>query len=326
MAKRKKTKYNIKKKNQKKVNVTFAAFLAIVLSAFILYGIGQEYDIDLLPTVDEIKKTITNDVPTTDSDCEVHFIDVGQGDCELIISDGKTILIDAGENDKGKIVADYLRKLNIDKIDLVMVTHPHSDHMGGMDVIINEFDIGKVVMPKIPDDIVPTTRTYTDFLTAIANKGLKITPAKLGAQYEFGKGLITILGPVADFDDLNDTSLVAKFVYNKDKSFLFTGDIESPAEKAILTHKKINLNSDVLKVAHHGSSSSTTKNFYKAVNPEYCVISVGNGNSYHHPSKKTLDKIHQSSAKIYRTDYQGSIIFSIVDNKYSISYEKQEKN
>ncbi|MEG0691704.1 MAG: MBL fold metallo-hydrolase [Oscillospiraceae bacterium] len=314
------------KKNQKKVNVSLAIVLALILSCGILYYMGDEFNFDFIPTIDEIKQSISSDSDAKSNDCEVHFIDVGQGDSTLIISDGKTILIDAGENDKGKIVVDYIKKLGIRKIDMVMVTHPHSDHMGGMDTVINEFEIGKVVMPKIPHKLVPTTRTYTDFLTSIANKGLKITPAKVGTQYDFGKGLITILGPAGDFEDLNDTSLVVKFVYDKGRSFLFTGDMEKPAEKAMLTQKNIDVKVDVLKVAHHGSTTSTTKDFYKAVNPQYCVILVGNDNSYNHPSDKILDRIKENAAKVYRTDYQGSIVFGIADNQFNIRYEKQEKN
>ncbi len=312
------------KKNQKKVNIALSVFLALILSWGILSSISDKFNLDFIFTIDEVKQSILEKPFETDvhkNDCEVHFIDVGQGDSTLIISDGMTILIDAGENDKGKVVVDYIKK-----IDMIMATHPHSDHIGGMDIVINEFEIGKIVMPKIPDNIVPTTRTYTDFLTSIANKGLKITPAKVGAQFDFGKGLITILGPVGGFESLNDTSLVAKFVYDDGKRFLFTGDMEKTAEKATLIQKNIDLKADVLKVAHHGSTTSTTKDFYKAVNPQYCVILVGDDNSYKHPSDKILERIKDNSAKIYRTDYQGSIVFGIVDGQFNIRYEKQEKS
>lgn len=300
--------------------------MAIILSVSILSYLGEKYDINLLSGIDDAKNAISGEKITgTDYDMQVHFIDVGQGDSALIVSDGNVILIDAGENDKGKTVVDYIKKLGITKIDMLISTHPHSDHMGGLDTVINTFEIGKIVMPKLQDSIVPTTKTYTGFLTAVAEKGLKITPAKPGEEYTFGKGLLKILGPVGEFESLNDSSVLAKFTYDNN-SFLFTGDMEKTAEKATLLEKNIDLKADVLKVAHHGSSTSTTKEFLKAVSPQYCIIPVGDDNSYNHPSSKTLDTIKPTSAKIYRTDYQGSIVFSITDGELSIDYEKREKN
>lgn len=251
-----------------------------------------------------------------DADCSVHFIDVQQGDSTLIISDGKTILIDAGENDKGKVVADYLNKMNIKKIDMLIATHPHSDHIGGMDTIINEFEIGKIVMPKLKDSIVPTTRTYTDVLTAIATKGLKITPSKPGMAFDFGKGRLVIVAPVGDFDDLNDMSLVARFTYD-DKSILFTGDMEKKAEKALL-NTRATLKSDVLKVGHHGSSTSSHAAFLDEVSPSYAVIPVGDDNKYKHPSKSTITEFEKRKIKYYRSDYNGDIVFSIIGGKFQV--------
>lgn len=325
MAKKRKT---AKSRNQKKVNVAISLFLAMILSIPILTYLGKKLDVNFLPSINEISNPISGSDKEVASDCEVHFIDVGQGDSTLIISDGKTILIDAGENDKGKTVVDYIKKLGIKKLDMIMVTHPHSDHMGGMDKVVDAFEIGKIVMPKVPDDLVPTTRTYTDFLTSVANKGLKITPAKVGENYSMGKGLFTILSPGGDFGSLNDTSLVTKFTYDGKKSFLFTGDIEKTAERAILATRNIDLKADVLKLAHHGSSTSTIKEFYEAVDPEYCVILVGDDNSYNHPSDKTLETIKSNSPKIYRTDYQGTIIFSVsvIDGAFNIKYEKQRES
>ena len=306
--------------------------LAVFLLGGILISAGEEFGWDFLPTFEEIKGAFEDAAAPPDTGqaggCEVHFIDVGQGDCSLIRSDGKNILIDAGENDQGSTVVAYLKKLGITKIDLLVATHPHSDHIGGMDVVVDELEIGKILMPRLPDEMVPTTKTYRDLLTSITNKGLKITPAKPGASYEFGAGALTVLGPNDDYDNLNDTSLVCRFTYgaNEEASFFFTGDMESTAEKDLL-QKGWNLESDVLKVGHHGSSTSTSKKFYRAVAPDYCVISVGDHNSYNHPSKKTLETISAvNGAEIYRTDFQGSVVFAVQGGDYQITYEKQAKS
>lgn len=297
--------------------------MALFLSSFILVSLSDDFNFKYIPTISEVKAFFDNSNGSDSSvkgDCEVHFIDVGQGDSTLIISNGKTILIDAGENDKGKVVIDYLKKLKINKIDLLVATHPHSDHIGGMDTVIKEFEIEKIVMPKLSDSLVPTTRTYTDMLSEIAAKGLKITPSKPGLEYTLGDGTLSIIGPNSEFNDLNDTSIVAKFVYG-DYSFMFTGDMEKPSEKDLL-NSKAEIKSDVLKVAHHGSSTSTHKAFYQAVDPDYCIISVGDGNKYNHPSKSTLTTIALNGAKYYRTDYSGSVVFKIADGKLDIKTEK----
>ena len=256
------------------------------------------------------------------SDCQVHFIDVGQGDSILIRSDGYTALIDAGENDQGKTVTEYLRGQGITKIDYLLMTHPHSDHIGGMDTVIKEFEIGKVIMPRLPDSMTPTTRTYTEVLEAIMDRDLKITPARVGNSYELGQGVLTILGPDRDYDELNNTSLVCRFEY-QGRRFLFTGDMETPVESDML-EDEVDLRADVLKLGHHGSSTSTSKRFYRAVDPDYCIALCGEGNSYGHPHRETLALVREDGAAFYRTDYQGDLLFQVADGELVISYENQE--
>lgn len=317
--KRRKKSYSHSKKTQKRINKPIVALLSVLLSAFVLVSISDDFGFKYIPTMSQVKEFFTPKSSSGgggEADCSVHFIDVQQGDSTLIISDGKTILIDAGENDKGKVVVDYLKKLNIKKIDMLVATHPHSDHIGGMDTIINEFEIGKIVMPKLKDSIVPTTRTYTDVLTAIATKGLKITPSKPGMAFDFGRGRLVIIAPIGDFEDLNDTSLVARFSYD-DKSFLFTGDMEKKAEKELLK-TKATLKSDVLKAGHHGSSTSSHAAFLDAVSPSYAAIPVGDDNKYKHPSKSTITEFEKRKIKYFRTDYDGDIVFSIIDGKFQV--------
>lgn len=318
MAKKyKRTSKASQKARQKKITATFVTVISLFLSAFILVSISEEFGFKHIPTMNEVKKYFSVDESyENNADCSVHFINVGQGDSALIVSDGKTVLIDAGEKDKDVVVLDYLKKLNIKKIDVVIATHPHSDHIGGMATIINEIDVQKIIMPKVPDKQVPTTKVYTNLLTAIKNKNLKITPAKSGLSYDLGNGKLDIVGPNGEYDNLNDMSVVAKFTYN-DLSFLFTGDMEKTAEKDLLD-TKVDLKSDVLKVGHHGSRTSTHKAFYKEVSPDYCIISVGDNNKYNHPHDVTLNLFKEKNAKIYRTDYDGDVVFSIVNGKFDI--------
>ena len=200
--------------------------------------------------------TDRKEIRLPDNSFAVHYIDVGQGDSSLIrFPNGKTMLIDAGENSKGETVAEYLKDNDIDKIDFLVGTHPHSDHIGGLDVVIDNFEIGEIYMPYVST----TTKTYEDVLNSISAKNLKIKKAEKGKIiYEDEVSLIEILGPVEpDEENLNNCSAIVKITY-KDKVFLFMGDAETEAED-----KLVNVDADVLKVGHHGSSTSSSERFIK---------------------------------------------------------------
>lgn len=234
----------------------------------------------------------------------VHFIDVGQGDCSYIeFPDGKTMLIDAGEAEKGEKVAEYIKGRGAERIDFVIGTHPHSDHIGGLAQIITGFEIGEIYMPKVSHN----TKAFEDVLLAVKNKNKTISSPMAGDVIHQSKNLsVTVLSPAQkEYDSLNNYSFIVKVVY-KDKSFLFTGD----AENEVLTTIKQDVNSDVLKVAHHGSSTSDDEEFMKRVSPEYAVISVGEGNRYGHPHREVKGLLESVNAKVYRTDQDGTIIFS----------------
>lgn len=207
------------------------------------------------------------------------------------------MLIDAGNNDDSDLVVNYLRAQGISKLDYVVGTHPHEDHIGGLDVAINTFDIGNVILPKISH----TTKTYKDVLLSIKNKGLKVTTATGGKTFDLGNAKCEIVAPNgSDYEDLNNYSVVMKVTYGNN-SFLFTGDAEDVSENEMLS-KGYDLKADLLKVGHHGSHSSTTPQFLKAVSPKYAVISVGTGNKYGHPTQETLSKLNNAGIQVYRTD------------------------
>ena len=249
---------------------------------------------------------------------KVHFIDVGQGDAILVQTPtGQNMLIDAGENDQGDVVVNYLVSQGVKDLDIVVGTHPHSDHIGGLDTVINYFPVKNIYMPKVTQN----TKTFLDVLTAAKNKGLQITTAKAGVVVPLDGVICRFIAPLQDsYEDLNNYSAVIKLEYGS-QSFLFTGDAETVSETQILG-SGADLKSTVLKVGHHGSSTSTGTAFLKAVTPQYAVIMVGRDNSYGHPHAQTLSRLGKAGVTIYRTDQNGTIVFSTDGKDMQLSKER----
>lgn len=233
----------------------------------------------------------------------VHYIDVGQADCELLLMDDSAMLIDAGNNDDGDMVVEYLKEQGVTRLDYVVGTHPHEDHIGGLDDVINNFEVGTVIMPEAETN----TKTFEDVLDAIDAQGLSITAPVPGDVYDFGGIQFTILAPNGDsYSSLNNYSVVLQVVNGQD-SFLFTGDAETESEQEMLQNG-LSLRSTVLKVGHHGSRSSSSEEFLNAVSPTYAIISCETGNDYGHPHQETLDRLQAHKISYFRTDTQGTII------------------
>lgn len=248
----------------------------------------------------------------------VNFLDVGQGDSEFIqLPDGKCMLIDAGVSESAGKIASKISELGYEKIDYLIATHPHADHIGGMKRIVENFEIGEIYMPKASTN----TKTFENLLQAISDKGLSINTAKAGkVLYESDDLKIEFLAPISDsYKDLNNYSAVIRLQYGNNV-FLFTGDAEELAEGEILSaYSKSALKADVLKVGHHGSSTASSADFINTVSPKYAVIELGEGNTYNHPHKEAINNLNAVGAEILRTDLNGTI--TIVSDKVNITVQ-----
>lgn len=261
---------------------------------------------------------------------KVHFIDVGQADSILVQDGTYNMLIDAGNNADADTVVNYIKQQGVTKLDYLVGTHPHEDHIGGMDAVINAFDIGVIYMPQITS----TTQTFKDVITAMAAKSLKATIPLPGSTFNIGDATCTVLAPnSSSYEDLNNYSIVVKLTHGNN-SFMFDGDAEDVSENEMLT-RGFDLSTTVLKVGHHGSDSSTTQTFLDKVNPKYAVISVGVGNDYGHPTKQTMDRLKAKNIPVYRTDQCGTIVatsdgtnitFNVNPGDYSYASESGQTN
>lgn len=237
----------------------------------------------------------------------VSFIDVGQGNCTLLKCGDKAILVDSGEVGAAQTVINYIKNQNIKTLDCVLVTHPHSDHMGAMTKLLYEFKIKDVIMPEIPEEIIPTSKTYEKFLVAVSENAENVIAAKPDETFSYAEMKMEIFAPLRDYDDLNDMSAVTRISYG-DTSVMFTGDATATVEKDLLK-KNIDYSATILNVGHHGSKTSTSKSWLKAVDPEYAVICCGLNNDYGHPHQSVVNRLEQFGIKTYRTDLLGTIVF-----------------
>jgi len=236
----------------------------------------------------------------------VHFMDVGQGDAELLQFNGKNVLIDGSTRDMGSRVECYLKEQGISSFNLLIATHPHEDHVGGLLTVLNDFQVGQV----LDSGQEHTSQTFENYLNLIDRKNIPFAVAERGQTIDLDPALdIEVISPpTAHFidDALNQNSVVFKVTY-ENVSFLFMGDAGTEAENSLLS-SGYNLNSDILKVGHHGSSSGSSLTFLNAVTPAASIIEVGTGNDYGHPTQKTLNALSSTGSKVYRTDLDGNIV------------------
>jgi competence protein ComEC len=255
-------------------------------------------------------------VPPANSTFSVKFIDVGQADAALIECDGHYMLIDGGSKIDSSRMYTILKNTGVTNLDIVVGSHAHEDHIGGLPGALNYATADLILCPVTSYD----TKAFRDFVKYANLKGNGIVVPRIGAKYPLGSATVTILGLNAG-SDANNTSIVLKVQYGA-TSFLFTGDAEREAEQAIL-NSGVNLSATVLKVGHHGSDTSTTYPFLREIMPKYAVISVGKGNSYGHPEDNPLSRLRDADVTVYRTDLNGDIVFTSDGRSVSVSVAKQ---
>lgn len=250
----------------------------------------------------------------------VHYIDVGQADCSLLICGEDTVLIDAGDVDSYPTIHAYLEKQKITEIDYFILTHAHADHIGSADEILKNYTVNNVIMPKYTEENMPTSKTYEDLLYALADAKAKVIAANAGNTYTLSGCSFSVLAPNKDYTELNNSSVVVRFTYG-DTSFLFQGDAEKQSEQDILD-AGLPVRADVMKLGHHGSKTSSSSGYLAAVQPKLAVISCGENNAYNHPSDTILNRLDDMHIDYRRTDRNGTIVVTSDGTKISIETEK----
>ncbi len=301
-------------KNKKFLTSILTLLFVLILSALITFrpfdNLPSWSQIFNLFGLSDVDKNVKN------YDMSVHYIDVGKADAIFITCNDKNILIDSGNVEPQNPVVEYLKRQQVSKLDLVIASHQDKDHIGGMSNILYEFEIDKFMMPQLPDNLIPSSNCYESMMYVLSEKDIPISFPKCGENFQLGDMQINILGPVKQSNDsTNNNSIVMQIIY-KDAKFLFMGDAEEEEEYDILD-LGINIESDVIKIGHHGSKTSTTQELLDAVLPKYAVISVGEDNN-NLPKKSVLERLADSNVKVYRTDLNGNVIIATNGDKLSV--------
>lgn len=307
------------KKTKKKL---YAAVAAAVVIFCLVIELGQRIPSLGIPGWDDLfaNADLASTPVTPEGELQVYFIDVGNADSILIRQGEVNALIDAGERGDGDNVLTYLNQQGVKKLDLVIATHPHADHIGGMTDVIEGIAIDKFVMSFMPEDETPTTATYLNMLTALDEKSIPVEEAKPGAVYTLGTAQLTVLAPLSESDEANNISVVTRLTFGE-RSFLFMGDAETAVENELLFSGRP-LSADVIKVGHHGSNTSSSQAFLSKVAPKYAIVPCGEGNSYGHPHDEVLTRLEKMGVTIYRADVHGHIAITTDGKTLTFSTQK----
>lgn len=310
------------KKGKRKTKIIGSLIAVIIVVLAGLLGINNEQISKLANEIglgnlinSESTEAINqNNITPVNGELQVYYIDVGQADSILIINKEDAMLIDAGNNEDGEDVVNFIKDKGITKLDYVVGTHPHEDHIGGLDDVINSnIEIENVLMPKIET----TTKTFEDVVNAISNKGLTVKAPNKGDTFTLGDSNLEVMtDSILDEDNLNLSSITLRLQYGNN-SFLFMGDSEKENEKTITWPK-----TDVLKVGHHGSDTSSSEEFLNEVKPSISIIMAGKDNSYGLPKEEIVERLENVGSKVYRTDEDGTIEVTSDGNNINVTTKK----
>lgn len=311
------------KRRRKKKGGLFGTVLVLVIAAGVFLWQQEDYRQMALSWLDDTFHETTKDssqslsggnaVQNVEGEAKIWYLDVGQADSMLLQlpngNEWEYVLIDAGTGQTEEALVSWLQEQGVTDITAVIATHPHEDHIGGMDAVLEAIPVESLYMPEVKESLTPTTRCYEQMLDAAEAQQVQAVKGQSGVTvYEEDGVKLELVGPEPqkEYDDLNEYSLVAKLTVGG-KSFLFTGDSSEQAEADMIEAGE-DLKADVLKIGHHGSSTATTKAFLQAVNPQVAVISCGKDNSYGHPHEETMQRLQEKAMTIYRTDEDGTIL------------------
>ena len=309
-----------KSKRKTKIIGSLIAVVIVVLAGLLginneqISKLANEIGLGNLINSESTEVANQNNITPVNGELQVYYIDVGQADSILIINKEDAMLIDAGNNEDGEDVVNFIKDKGITKLDYVVGTHPHEDHIGGLDDVINSnIEIENVLMPKIET----TTKTFEDVVNAISNKGLTVKAPNKGDTFTLGDSNLEVMtDSILDEDNLNLSSITLRLQYGNN-SFLFMGDSEEENEKTITWPK-----TDVLKVGHHGSSTSSSEEFLNEVKPSISIIMAGKGNSYGLPKEEIVERLENVGSKVYRTDENGTIEVTSDGNNINVTTKK----
>jgi len=316
-----------RKELAKKLIATIIALVLILVAVFLWY-----YDVEISQIEEFLTTLFTTEVTTeatnhlttvpiqnVEGQLVVHMIDVGQADCFLLIQDDKTALVDCGTRSTGKDAVEYIKELGITKIDYVIGTHPHDDHMGGMYDIITNFEIGTVIIPDSRNGDI-TANWYLKLMSELKTGSYKTHYAQEGDIFNLEEATMNVIAAETDVSgNTNNYSIVLKVTFGQ-MDMIMTGDAETEIEEKIL-ESGVDIEAEILKVGHHGSDTSSSDEFLDAIDPDYGLISCKVGNKYEHPIKSTMEKLEKRNIEVYRTDECGSVIITITTDDVTFNSE-----